>query len=291
MHFRPARAKTSPIMWIILGFTLAVLILPIWLSVQTLQGASGLGYDVTPTELIIRFGPKTTRIDRADIVDVTVIEEPTKGRRHFGTSMPGLKEGSWSFAETGRITLFATTTRPLTVIETPDLKWGISPDDPSAFLRAMQAEGPGGHFTPVAGQSSQEALAGVLILSLITGIGVTVLVVYTYRIARNIAYELGPDAVLIHGGRKPIRIPYTEIKGVEEANPRGVPLRTFGIGMPGLHWGSFSWTNAGPNLRLYTTRIKPLVLVSVRWRTYGITPEDAGTFITKLKQHLGSGAE
>lgn len=282
--FRPVKEKPNRAIWILFAILALAIIWPIWLAVSTALGAATLTYDVTPSEVVITFGPKTTRIDRAKITDVWLIERPTKGRRLFGTSLPGLKEGRWSFEETGSITLFATTLRPLLVIETDGGKWGISPEEPEAFLDALQAGG-AGEFSPVPGGGSGPYIGLILVLLLSAGI-VIALIYYTFRVSRNLAYELGATDVVVHGPRQPIRIPYAKITHVEHANPGGAPWRTLGIGMPGLRWGSFAWKEAGPNLQLYATRYRPLVLISAGIQTYGVTPEEADRFVAELKQRI-----
>lgn len=269
---------------VLLVILLAAVLWPIWIAVSTTLGARTLVYEITPSEVVITYGLKKTRIDRSEITAVELIEQPTRGRRVFGTNVPGLKEGRWSFEETGRITLFATSLTPLLVIETESGKWGISPQDPQAFLAAVES-GATGAFQPVPSGGSGPFIALLLLVLLTAGI-VVVLIFYIFRVSRNIAYELTDDAVLIHGSWRPVKIPYAKITGVRIANPEGVPLRLFGIGMPGLHWGSYGWKQAGPNLQLYATRLKPLVLISAGARTFGVTPEDDERFAAELKRRI-----
>lgn len=282
MLYRPPKAKVGSFLWI---FSLSMVVLMgfvSWIAIRTAWGAATMVYEVTPSHVVITFGPDVIEIPRNELIGVQVIEEPTRGRRIVGTSMPGLKEGSWSFAETGRITLYATTTHPLTVLETPERKWGISPDDPSAFVDAVNS-GDARVFDPVAASSSSGIVA-ILVLSGLSVLLVVGVVIHMRRVAGTIGYELGPDDLLIHGSFRPIRIPYKSISSVSIEEPTGVPFRTMGIGLPGLHWGSFSWKALGPNLRIYATRLKPLVVVRAGSRTIGITPEDDQGFVEALKR-------
>lgn len=66
-------------------------------------------------------------------------------------------------------------------------------------------------------------------------------------------------------------------------------VRILGTGMPGLYWGRFWWKQAGPGLRLYVTRYKPLVLISAGGLTYGVTPREEGRFVEELRRRLESG--
>src|SRR5690606_34345928 len=118
------------------------------LSVWTVWGLFTLRYDVTQADVVITFGPTVVEIDREQITELTLIERPTRGRRHVGTSITGLKQGLWSFEETGRITLYATTTSSVVVIATTDGKWGSSPADAHGFLSAVEGGEPG-TFDPV----------------------------------------------------------------------------------------------------------------------------------------------
>ena len=280
MIFRATQARPHWLLWLLI----CLMLLPVWLSIRTVWGAATLQYELTPAELIIHFGPKTTRIDRDAITDVTLLEQVTKGRRNFGTGLPNLKEGRFTYAETGRITLFATSTRPLTVIATPDQKWGISPADATAFQRALTA-GETGVFRPVASASTWGSVS-TMILPVMISLGVIGLLGFLLRMSRRIAYELGSDALIVHGGLSPVRIPYAKMEAVESASPGGFPWRSFGIGMPGLHWGYFSWKAAGGRLKLYATRLRPLVLIRAGRQTYGLTPADEERFMAELAQRI-----
>lgn len=267
-------------LWAFIIFVALAAVLPMGLMARVIWGTANLSYEVTRDEVVITFGPGETRIPLSNVTDVSIIDQPTRGRRIVGTSMPGLQEGTWSFEETGRITLYSTSTRPLTVIEAGDRKWGISPADPEGFRRAVEAREPA--VFEVASRSSPNAAFGFLMLPLIVVFLVGGIIFYTLRVLKGIRYELGSDALLIHGGWSPIRVPYDKITHAAEASPQGLPWRTFGIGLPGLHWGSFSWRNAGPNLRIYSTRLRPLVLLRVGVQTIGISPADPEAFLHEL---------
>lgn len=287
MRFEAPHAVVSKAFWFFIGLISVAILLVVFLFVRTVWGISNLGYELTDSDIVITFGPNRTRIPRAEVAGVYVVEQPTRGWRYFGTNAPGLKEGRWTFAETGDITLYATSVRPLTVIETEQRKWGISPEDPEAFVTAFQA-GSTGHFAPVAvsDHSSLIGLSSLLLLAAIVSLGV---LIYVIRLAKTISYELGPTAVLIRGGLKPVEIPYERITEVRIDEPAGLPFRTYGVSMPKLYWGSFSWKPVGPNLTLHATRLRPLVVISTGKRTYGLSPSDPDTFVQELKRRL-SGA-
>jgi hypothetical protein len=52
-------------------------------------------------------------------------------------------------------------------------------------------------------------------------------------------------------------------------------------------WGSFSWRSLGPNVKLYVTRLQPLVVLQTGGRTVGLSPEDAEGFARELKRRIG----
>lgn len=284
MLFPAPRKKPGWVLWFLVALVVATTLFPLWLLVKDVWGVATLTYEITPGAVLIEFGPRTTRIERGEIIDATIIEEPSRGRRLFGTSFPGLKEGRWSFAETGPIRLVSTTTRPLTVIETAQGKWGISPADPERFIDTLNAGG-AGRFEPVESQ----AFWGLVALSLVPLLSCGVMagvIRYVVGLYRNIGYELTDEGVLIHGARRPKLVPYAKIDDVKEASPAGTPWRTFGVGMPGMYWGAFSWKEAGRHVNLYATRLRPIVLIQAGSRTYGITPEESDRFLAELRARL-----
>lgn len=93
----------------------------------------------------------------------------------------------------------------------------------------------------------------------------------------------------IQTGWRPVLVPYSEIVAVEIATPRGWPLRLMGTQVGGVLWGRFYWKAAGPNLRLYATETKPLVLLRLTGeRTIGITPAESDRFVEALRKRMGT---
>lgn len=284
MQFHPPKPKPRPLLWTIAAIALLGFLLPAGLSIYTLWGASTLTYEITPDEVLIVYGPSTSRIEREAIQSVRMVDRPTQGRRHVGTSIPGHYQGRWSFAETGPVTLYATSLERLVIVEAEERKWGISPRDAEGFLAAVES-GEKGSFPPVPSDDfGGFAVLGLLPLLLALALGFTV--AYLLRVIRGIRYELAPDGLLIHGGWKPIRLPYDKVERVEIAEPEGSPLKSFGVALPDLYWGSFSWMQAGPNLKLHATRLRPLVLITFGKLTYGVSPEEPERFVAALKERL-----
>lgn len=286
MIYRPASARHHWSVWLLPAILSAALLLPVWFGIRTVWGAMTLQYELTPLELIITYGPRVERIDRQLITGVTLHENLTRGRRHIGTGLPNLKEGRFSYAETGAITMFAASTQPLTVVETTAGKWGISPANAGEFRRAL-AEGGSGRFDPVAGASPWGVL-WTAALPLGIGLGMAALWRYLVRMARRLAYELGHDALVIHGGFSPVKIPYGRIQRISIVTPPGFPWRSFGVSMPGLHWGDFRWSSLGGSLKLYATRLRPLVLIETGRERIGLTPEEPERFMAELERRTSA---
>src|SRR5690606_2680176 len=177
--------------------TAAIAIGAIALMVYTIWGALTMRYDVTPRGLTIHFGPSRIEMARDEITEVEIHASLTRARRRFGTAFPGFYQGRWSFAETGPISLYATSLDTLVVIETERERYGISPEDPAAFLRALEAGEPA-QFSAVSRDAAWGLSAlgvGLLIILLLS-----VVIVGQSRVRGRIAYELGPDVLVIHGG-------------------------------------------------------------------------------------------
>lgn len=284
MKFDPSSSHRPTLLVLVALLALAGCLVPAGLAVYTLWGASSLGYELTPEEILISFGPSTSRIDRASVERVEVIEAPAGARRIVGTSIPGLYQGRWSLEGTGSVSLYATSLERLVVIETPEGNWGISPEDPGAFMAALEA-GETGSFAP-APRNDVTRFAVLGALPLVIALVVAVAIFRVLRIGRRIHYELTSKELLIHGGRTPIALPYRKIKSVQLAIPAGRPLKSFAISTPGLYWGSFRWPQAAPNLKLHATQLRPLVLVECGETTYGLSPEKAEKFVAALKERL-----
>lgn len=286
MMFRPAKSKTGPL-WvgILIVFTGITTLVIAWLGISTLWGISTLSYELTPDRVEISYGINSASFERSAITDVYILESPRRARRIVGTSVPGFYQGRWSFEQTGPITLYATALTSVTVIETPERTWGITPLEAERFVQALVA-GEVGQFpaVPTRATGSINAILALLFLVTVPLLGGSTY--YVSRVGRKMAYELTDTELLIHGGFRPVRVPYSSISDVRIDSPGGLPFRAFGIGLVGLHWGRFAWRDAGPNLRMYATRLRPLVLIRAGDRTYGITPEDEQGFLAALQKRL-----
>ena len=284
MIYRSPKTKSGLFTWILVALLGVTSLLVLGLTVWTVWGRSSLHYELTPSHVVIAFGPTVVEIARDEITELTLIERPTRARRLVGSAMPGLYQGLWSFEETGRIVLYATQRQPLVVIETADGKWGINPEDPESFVAAVE-RGATGTFEPVGASAAGGYVimfAGVaLILGTTFGVGM-----YLGRLSGGIRYELGPDSLRIYGSWRPVDIPYRDIKSVAIENPGGIPARMWGVAMPGLYWGVFAWKAVGPGLRLCATRLKPLVVIRTGQRTYGLSPEDDAGFVEQLQRRI-----
>ena len=284
MRFHPPKPKSWPIASIVTILTLAFL-LPTSSCLFAI-GASTLTYQITPDEVVIVFGPSTSRIEREAIQEVQLLDRPTPIRRAriAGTSVPGHHLGHWTFEETGRVMLYATTLQSLVLLETENQKWALSPQDTEGFVAALRGGGTG-NFAPVPTKSRLGLFVYALLPPvLLAAVGYPIN--YMLRVRRCMGYELAPDEMIIHGASKPVVLPYTHIDSVEIAEPQGTPQITRGLALSGLYCGSFSWRNVSQNLKLYATRLRPLILIKSGDVTYGLSPEEPERFIAALNERL-----
>jgi hypothetical protein len=286
MEFRPVTVKAATgWLWALVIFILVATLLPLGLLTRVIWGGTHMTYELTASDVVIHFGSAAYEVPRASISGTEVLRQTTQRRRLNGTAVKGLYQGSWSFAETGRITLYATGLGQVVVLHTADKTWGITPVKPEQFIADLQ-NGATGTYRPVEGGASPWAPASFL-LFLVPVVAMAIgIVIYYVRIPKSICYYLADEGLLITGGWRRLMVPYSAITGAVEASPARGPWRKVGAAFPGLYWGSFSWRQAGPNLWLYATRYKPLVLVSTASATYGITPEESERFVAELTRRL-----
>lgn len=286
MRFEPVKSNPKAALWSMMGLVILLALVLVGVIVYSAWGAATLSYALTESGVEIVYGPSHVHIPREEITGVQVYERLSGGRRLFGTALPRLRQGLWSFNETGRITLYASTTDGMVVIETAGGRWGITPEVPRAFAEALET-GATGQYPPRGRENPAGMVAMLLVPLFIVGLSFALIFPY-FRIAGRLRYELARDGLLIHGGSRPIKIPYREITGVEVKEPQGRPWKVFGVGLPGFYWGDFSWRALGPKLQLYATSLRPLVVISRGRRTVGISPRDPEAFVAELKRRLES---
>ncbi|BAD41630.1 hypothetical protein STH2645 [Symbiobacterium thermophilum IAM 14863] len=282
---RPARSQgLKGISFVTLaGLTLAVLALA-----SSMLSALNMRYEVTPEALRIRSGFSTREIPLDEVTGVWRPEALTGGVRKFGTSVPNLRTGRWRFNETGDITLYATRLETLVVVDTADGRYGVTPENPDAFTDALRSRLPAG-FSPAGGSGTAAASMLIPLLLVAVAVPTTLYAVgLPSRFPQTLRYELGPDGLTIRTGFRPVQVRYADVERVEVASPKGYPIRIYGTAVGSLLWGKFRWPDAGPNLYLYCTRMKPLVLLRLRDdRTIGITPEEDERFVAELRKRMG----
>lgn len=285
--FYPAQPAPSSGLKGINFVTLLALLVAVIALASSMLSAMNMQYAVTPESIRIRSGFSTKEIPLDAVTDVWRPDRLTGGVRLFGTATSNLRTGRFRFNETGDITLYATKLDSLVVIDVSDARYGLTPEDPERLMEAIETRSPG-TFQPAGGTG--RATASMLIpLALVAVAAVSALYVTgaVGRFPKALRYELGPDGVTIRTGLSPVRIGYDELERVEVASPKGFPLRLYGTAVGSLLWGRFRWPDAGPNLRLYATRIKPLVLMHLRdGRTFGITPEEDERFVEAVRQRM-----
>jgi len=287
--FRPeVRGSRSHLIPFLLILIVSVMVFVGVALTKDLYGALTMRYEVTGEALLIHYGFRTEEVPLDQISQTWVLAQPTRAVRLFGTSTSGLKSGRWRTAETGPLVLYATRLEDLVILETPGGKVGLSPADVAGFERSLSDRSPG-NFAPAG--SRGQVLRGMLLpffflaLVLVLGIGT---LIYTKRFPDRLAYELGSDLLTIHTGWRPVRVALREVARAEVAEPKGSPLRIYGAHLPGILWGRFAWRQAGPNLSLYATQTRPLVLLHLRGgKTIGISPADRDGFVAALQRRIG----
>ncbi|MEW8979737.1 MAG: PH domain-containing protein [Symbiobacterium sp.] len=254
---------------------------------SSLLSAFNMQYEVRPEAIRVRSGLSTKEIPLDEVTNVWRPEKLSGGVRVFGTATSGLRTGRFRFNETGNITLYATQMDHLVVIDVGEDRYGLTPDDPEALMAAI-ADRATATFQPAGGRARATASMLVVVAVVLVAAGMAI---YTLGLAgrfpQALRYELGPDGLTIRTGFRPVRVGYSEIERVEVASPKGYPARVYGTAIGSLFWGRFRWSAAGPNLYLYCTRLKPLVLLHLRsGRTIGLTPEEDERFVEALRQRL-----
>src|SRR5690606_24932594 len=125
MRFEPVKSNPKAALWSMMGLVILLALVLVGVIVYSAWGGATLSYALTESGVEIVYGPSHVHIPREEITGVQVYERLSGGRRLFGTALPRLRQGLWSFNETGRITLYASTTDGMVVIETAGGRWGI----------------------------------------------------------------------------------------------------------------------------------------------------------------------
>lgn len=285
MEFRPAAPRSPRWLWFFIGLTAVAIVVPMFMIGQVTRGMLGITYEVTPAKVIIHYSPGPVEIPLPQIAEAYILEHPTEVRRLNGTAVRGAYQGRWSFAETGRLLLYATATERVVILRTATDTYGVTPADPAGFITAMQLAAPK-RFEPVRGASPWRTVLPLILLPLLL-IPTVGIMLYYVRLPHSIRYVLEDDAVVVHGGRVHLRLPYGQITRVEGGPLKGAPMRVYGAALPGLYWGNFTWRAAGGKLKLLATRYKPIVLVQTNALTVGVSPEEHDRFVTELMKRTG----
>lgn len=263
-----------------------ITLLPLYFSLEVIWGAQNLAYQVSGDSLEITYAWKRPSIPLREITSVEVVQ-PGRLSRVGGSSAPGLYSGRWSGPKTGRISLYATRLDSLLVVRTSEGTWGLTPANPEGMKAALLAGTPGDFPVYASGASPWLTLSPFLLISLLLIPGTWYIFRLLYRFPARLSYELGPSALVIETGWRPVLVPYSEIESIEETTLKGWPMRMYGSELKGVHWGLFSWAAVpGKRIHLYATQLKPIVLIRAGKRQFGLSPADATGFVTALKDRV-----
>jgi len=117
------------------------------LSIIGNRVAAGVHYEVTPTELRLIGGPvhytiplnSITRVYKRDF-DLSIANRSKRGVT--GVRMPSLSLADVRYNDTGPLKMCATSSwKDITIIETTDLKYGVTPADEEGFKSALGIRG------------------------------------------------------------------------------------------------------------------------------------------------------
>ena len=111
-----------------------------------------LRYDLTATDLVLRFGPLRARIPLADIRSIERRDlSPTLWA---SVRLPGLAFGTVRYVEVGKVTMFASSAATgILLIDAGGRRYGVTPQDEGAFVRALDSER-SSHVNPTAPDGS-----------------------------------------------------------------------------------------------------------------------------------------
>jgi len=201
-----------------------------------------------------------------------------KGSRVMGTGMPGLCSGRWRYADLGDVWQAADCGSGAVVIDTgAAARLVVAPEDPAAFLRALEG-GAAFESTQVsAATSGLRALFALLALALVAV--VAWFVALCGWGAERMRYVVGPGWVEV---RTILGTHRQVTSGLVARRRTGrIGWRVAGTAMPGLYTG---WYRVdGRSARIWTTRPSDGVLLEGNKR-WVVSPEHEAAFVAALRE-------
>lgn len=97
------------------------------------------GYEVTPSQVVAKFGFSSREFPISEIESVTLQPNALRGsRRDMGNGGLWSFLGSFSSPELGKIRAYVSDTRKTVVMKMPEYAVVMSPGDPAAFIAAVE---------------------------------------------------------------------------------------------------------------------------------------------------------
>lgn len=279
-EFRPTAVKSAArtilgaVMLIIVGAASALVAGLMWLP-------RDIGYEVRAETLVVRLRAGVWRTGQEVPLAAITSARPVelgRGRRNFGTAMPGYCVGTFSYADLGSVWQATTCGRAAVVIEAAGQSGPIviAPADRDGFLAALSARRPErfapAPFAPAPGWIWVK-------LALLAPLLTIPLLVATFFVAPGrLRYEVGQGELVVRTLLGARRFPLAG--AAARAVTPGRALKLAGSGLPGYYTGWFSID--GRRTRVYATGLRDGVLIDGPARVF-VTPAAVTPFLAALR--------
>lgn len=277
-EFRPVVKPRAAalVVAVLLGLVLAAGFVAL-LLVATRSGR--VSYTVGPTHLVVDSG---SRLDGVRELPLSSVREARVvalrgARRVFGTGMPGLCTGKWSFDEIGSVWLAGDcSSRGVLIRTTGEAAVVVTPPDPERFVRALEAR---------TAERIELAAPESALFRIVPGAFAAVMAVSTALLTalllfapRRMRYVVGNGALEVHTLFSRSKWPASTLR-VRRHAP-AVTLRVMGTAFPGYYTGRFRAD--GQPTRIYATDLRDGVLVEGAHRVF-LSPADVSGFLAALR--------
>jgi Bacterial PH domain len=286
-EFPPAPAGAVARTWLGIGLTVvtgvvaAVAASLFWLP-------HDLRYEIDAEYL--RIHTRSALWSRTRVVALTDIEEARRvdlgrGRRRFGTAMPGYCVGTFHYPELGDVWEASDCSRRavVVVVRGQARPLVLTPQPTGAFLAALEGHRPAVFQPPPVELASFWVL--VKLAMLLPLLLVVIIPVLFHLAPARLRYAVGEGALVV---RTLLRRRSFPVVGVlaRRHQPR-VGVKLVGSSLPGYHAGIF--TVDGKRTRVYATRLDDGVVLEGDTRLF-VSPQDADGFLALLR-HEGARQE
>ncbi len=142
----PPPGNTSTVLWIPVVLVLLISLVGVLVVYESLSGARGSTFTLSPTGLVIRGGLRGRSIEAAQlrgalarVVDMGAETGLSPRRRTAGTGLPGFRSGWWRLANGEKALVYVTTTdRVVHVPTTAGSSVLLSVTEPGRFVARLR---------------------------------------------------------------------------------------------------------------------------------------------------------